>query len=50
MKRQKTVCKNKPHDWQSVKRKIELWPYEIEKFQQCARCGKKRKGVVLVAN
>lgn len=47
MKRRKGLCKNKPHQWNSVTRPTVLWPFEVEKYRICLRCGKKNKGVSL---
>lgn len=45
--RKKAACKNKPHAWSAVTKPISIWPYEVELYRQCLRCGKKRKGVIL---
>lgn len=46
-RRIKTACKNRPHLFKPVMKKLTVWPYEIEEYRMCTRCGRKKKGVIL---
>lgn len=42
----KTLCK-KGHAWKTIIVKTFVYPYEYEKGQRCARCGRKKKTVLV---